>query len=277
MTTEPILVVGATGKTGRRVTSLLRGRGADVRAASRRAPTPFDWYDTATWEPAVRGAVAAYLVDSQGSDAPAQLREFGELARAAGVRRLVLLSSRDWAVSGGEEYLTGERAVQESGVEWTILRATWFAQNFSEDPLLADQVLAGELRLPTGQGLEPFIDADDIAEVAAATLVEDGHAGRIYELSGPRLLTFGTAIDEIARATGRDIRYVPVTPEEHAAHLLGRGEDRAFVDLVNTLFSWIRDGHNAHLSDGVRQVLGRPPRDFTEYVTTTATTGAWNP
>ncbi|MFG1706320.1 NAD(P)H-binding protein [Nonomuraea sp. M3C6] len=277
MTAEPIVVVGATGKTGRRVTSLLRQRDADVRAASRRGPTRFDWNDPGTWEPAVRGAGAAFLVDSQGADAPAQLRAFGKFALANGMRRLVLLSSRDWAVSGGDEALASERAIQESGAEWTILRATWFAQNFSEDPLLSDPIMAGEVRLPTGDGLEPFIDADDIADVAVATLVEDGHAQQVYELSGPRLLSFGAAVAEIARATGRDIAYVPVTPEEYAAHLTGRGGAPDHVELANTLFGWIRDGHNAHLSDGVRRVLGREPRDFTDYVKATAATGIWNP
>ncbi|MFC4122590.1 NAD(P)H-binding protein [Nonomuraea zeae] len=277
MTAEPIVVVGATGKVGRRITTRLRERGLDVRPASRRGPTRFDWYDPATWAPAVSGASAAFLIDSQGADAPAQLRAFGEVASAHGVRRLVLLSSRDWATSGGEESLASERAVQESGAGWTILRPTWFGQNFSEDPLLSDPIMAGEVVLPTGDGVEPFIDAEDIADVAVATLVEPGHAEQIYELSGPRLLSFGTAVAEIARASGRDIAYLPVSPDEYAAHLAGRGEEGEHVELLNTLFGWIRDGHNAHLSDGVRRVLGREPRDFTDYVRATAASGVWTP
>ncbi|MEV0387976.1 NAD(P)H-binding protein [Nonomuraea sp. NPDC050643] len=279
MAAEPIVVVGASGKTGRRVVARLRRQGREVRAASRRGEVRFDWADPGTWSQAVRGAGAAYLVDSQGGDAPAQLRAFGETASALGVRRLVLLSSRDWSTSGGEAALASERALQEAGttwgMEWTILRPTWFAQNFSEDALLRDPVLSGEVRLPTGDGLEPFVDADDIADVAAAVLTRDGHAGRIYELSGPRLLSFGAAVGEIGRASGRELAYVPVSAEEYTAHLSGRGFDRDDAELITTLFGWIRAGRNERLSDGVQRVLGREPRDFSGYVTATAATGAW--
>ncbi|SEG88435.1 Uncharacterized conserved protein YbjT, contains NAD(P)-binding and DUF2867 domains [Nonomuraea solani] len=269
MAAAPILVVGATGKTGRRVAARLRQDGHEVRAASRRSPAPFDWYDPGTWAAAVRGAAAAYIVDSQSDDAPAQVRAFSELALAEGVRRLVLLSSRDWSRSGGDAALATERALRESGAEWTILRATWFAQNFSEDPLLSDPVAAGEVRLPTGQGREPFVHADDIAEVAAATLVRDGHAGEIYELSGPRLLSFGAAVGEIAQAAGRDIAYVPVSAEEYAEHLAGRGIAGDDAELTITLFGWIAAGRNEELSDGVQRALGREPRDFGHYAAAT--------
>jgi len=262
---QKILVLGGTGKTGRRVAARLRTRGAEVRAASRRGETRFDWYDYDTWEPALAGATAVYLVDSQGPEAAGLMAAFSRAAVERGARRLVLLSSRDWPVIGDAV----ERAVTESGGAWTILRPTWFAQNFSEDPMLSEPVDAGLVELSTGDGLEPFVHADDIADVAAEVLLHDGHAGRTYELSGPRLMSFGDAVGEIAAATGREIRYVPVSPEEHAARLTARGYHADHVALVNRLFAEISAGTNAHLSDGVRQVLRREPRDFSEYVKST--------
>ena len=276
MTTNSILVLGATGKTGSRVAAQLRRRELPVRAAARHGQTRFDWADDRTWAPALDGVQAAYLVDSQGADAAAALGAFSELAVASGVERLVLLSARDWAVSGGEESLAAERAVQRSGGAWTILRPTWFAQNFSESQFLRDPVLAGEVVIPAGDGLEPLIDADDIAAVAVAALTEDGHAGQIYELSGPRLLSFGAAVAEIASATGREIRYRAATPDAFAAHALGLDTPREHVEILTTLYGWIAEGRNAHLSDGVQRVLGREPRDFTDYVKATTAGGGWN-
>lgn len=278
--TKTILVLGATGKTGGRVASRLRRLGVVVRAASRSGQTRFDWGDEGTWEPALDGADVAYLVDSQGPDAARTLGAFSELAVENGVGRLVLLSARDWAVSGGEGLLAGERAVaravERAGGEWTILRPTWFAQNFSESPFLRDPVLDGEVVVSAGEGLEPFIDAEDIAEVAVAALTEDGHAGQTYELSGPRLLSFREAVAEIAGATGRDIRYVPVGPKAYEAYATERGTPDDLAGALNMLYGWIRGGRNAHLSDGVRRVLGREPRDFADYVGATAAGGAWN-
>jgi uncharacterized protein YbjT (DUF2867 family) len=270
-----ILVLGATGKTGRRVVDRLERRGVTVRAASRRSATHFDWGSPETWAPALTGVRAVYLVDSQASDAPETLSAFGAQAAAAGVERLVLLSSRDAGVSGGLTWLDGERVVREAGPEWTILRPTWFMQNFSEEPYLRDPVLAGTLTVSTGTGLEPFIDAEDIAEVAAAVLTEPGHAGQIYELSGPRLLTFADALAEIAKATGRELRHEQVSSTEFARHAAEQGLSPGLIEALVLLFGWIEEGRNAHLSDGVQRVLGREPRDFTEYAKTTAATGVW--
>ncbi len=276
MTAAPILVLGGTGKTGRRVVSRLRLHGYPVRAASRTAVTHFDWSDASTWAPALEGVEAAYLVDSQAADAADSLGSFSELAVSSGVQRLVLLSARDWAVSGGAAMLAAERAVQDSGATWTILRPTWFVQNFAEESFLRDPVLRGEVVLSAGDGLEPFIDAEDIVDVAVAALTEDGHAGQTYELSGPRLLTFGAAVEQIARATGRDIAYRPVSPSEYAAHAEQRGLPTELAAVLNMLFGWISEGRNAQLSDGVQRVLGHEPRDVTDYIRATAATGVWH-
>ena len=270
----PILVLGGTGKTGRRVAERLAAGGLPVRIGSRTAAPPFDWEDRGTWAPALRGAGAAYLSYYPDLAVPGAVEAVGafvEAAKANGVRRVVLLSGR-----GEEEAERAERVVQGAGVDWTIVRASWFSQNFSENYLL-DPVRAGEVVLPTGEVGEPFVDADDIADVAAAALSEEGHAGRLYEVTGPRLLTFPEAVAEIAAASGREIRYVRVTPEEYAAALSAEGVPADFVWLINYLFTTVLDGRNARLTDGVQQALGRPPRDFADYARETAASGIWNP
>jgi uncharacterized protein YbjT (DUF2867 family) len=182
----------------------------------------------------------------------------------------VLLSGR-----GEAKAELAEQAVRDSGADLTVLRSTWFSQNFSEDYLL-EPVLSGELALPAGDTPEPFVDADDIADVAVAALTQDGHAGQLYELTGPRLLTFAEAAAEISKAVGREIRYIPVSVEEYAAAAAGQGVPGEVIDLLTYLFSEVLDGRNAHLADGVRRALGREPRDFTDYARDAAASGAWD-
>jgi uncharacterized protein YbjT (DUF2867 family) len=170
----------------------------------------------------------------------------------------------------------GEEAVVDSGAELTILRSTWFAQNFSED-YWREYVLGGEVALPAGEMREPFVDADDIADVAIAALTEDGHVGELYELTGPRLLTFAEAVTEIARATGREIRYVPISIEEFAAAAAEENVPEEVIEMLTYLFGEILDGRNAHLTDGVERALGRPPKDFGDYARDAAATGVWSP
>ncbi|WP_432590267.1 NAD(P)H-binding protein [Streptomyces sp. HD1123-B1] len=173
-----VLVLGGTGKTGRRVAAALRHRGLEPAVASRRGPVRFDWADRATWQPALTGIDAVYVVDSQTPGAPAEVRDFTAVAARAGVRRLVLLSARPWGEMGGD-HLATEEAVRASGLRWTILRPTWFAQNFTELDFFASLLgQQGELRLPTGDGREPFVDVDDLADAAAEALTDDRHSAR---------------------------------------------------------------------------------------------------
>jgi uncharacterized protein YbjT (DUF2867 family) len=270
---QPTLVLGGTGKTGRRVAERLVARGLPVRLGSRSGKPPFDWEDRATWAPALSGVGSVYLTyypDIAVPGAVDTVRSLVALAVASGVQRLVLLSGR-----GEDEAERAEEVVQASGVDWTIVRSSWFNQNFSENYLL-DAVLAGEVVLPVGDVAEPFIDADDIADVAVAALTEDGHAGRLYEVTGPRLLTFSEAVAEIAAATGREIRYVQVSPEQYASALEAEGVPADFAWLVNYLFTTIMDGRNAQVKDGVQRALGREPRDFSDYAWETAATGVWD-
>lgn len=270
---HPILVLGATGKTGRRIADLLGARGVPVRAGSRSGAPPFDWEDPATWGPALDGVRAAYVSfypDLAVPGAAATVRAFTELAVERGVRRLVLLSGR-----GEEEAQVSERTVRESGVEWTILRASWFTQNFSES-YFADGVRDGVVALPVDGVREPFVDADDIAEAAVAALTEDGHAGQLYELTGPRLLTFADAVAEIAEATGRDVRFEPVPHEAYTAALIDEGVPRDVVALIGYLFGTVLDGRNESLTDGVQRALGRPPTDFRAFARAAADSGVWD-
>lgn len=271
---RPVLVLCGTGKTGRRVARGLGSRGVQVRIGSRSANPPFDWEDDSTWPAAVHGVRAAYVAyypDLAIPGAAEAVGAFAELAVAAGVEQLVLLSGR-----GEEGARRGEEAVRASGASWTIVRSSWFSQNFSEDYLL-EPVLSGEIALPAGDVAEPFVDADDIAEVAVAALCDRRHAGQVYEVTGPRLLTFADAAAEVAAASGREVTYVAVTPQEYAAGAAEHGVPEELVGALSDLFAEVLDGRNAYVSDGVDRALGRPARDFTEYARAAALTGAWRP
>ena len=272
MTEKTTLVLGGTGKTGRRVAERLGARGLPVRIGSRFATPSFHWDDPATWPAALRNVGAVYVSYYPDVAAPGAfdaIRTFTQLAVSSGVAGVVLLSGR-----GEPEAERCEQIVRDSGAAWTIVRASWFSQNFSEGYLL-DPILMGEVTLPAGNVGEPFVDADDIADVAVAALTDDRHAGRLYEVTGPRLWTFADAIAEIATVTGRNIRFADVGVREYASALEHAGVPGEFVTLLTYLFSEVLDGRNATVQDGVAQALGRPARDFSEYVRATAATGAW--
>ena len=268
-----ILVLGATGKTGRRIVERLQARGVPTRAGSRTAQPPIDWADRDTWAPALSGVAAVYVTYYPDLAVPGAPEAVGELARLAGdqgVQRLVLLSGR-----GEEEAQRSEEVVKEAGIDWTILRSSWFDQNFSEG-FLIDSVLEGAVALPVGGVREPFVHADDLADIAVAALTEDGHAGQLYEVTGPRLLSYADAVAEIAAATGRDVRFETISMDEFAGGLAqaGLSEDEAW--LVKYLFSEVMDGRNESLTDGVQRALGREPRDFADYTREAAASGIWN-
>ena len=269
---KPILVLGATGKTGRRVANGLRALGLPIRRASRTASPSFDWTRETSWDPSLEGIGSVYL--NYPSDLPIPgsadvLANFVHRAIQHGVRRLVLLSGR-----GEDEGALWESIVQTSGLEWTIVRASWFHQNFSEGAF-AEMVLAGQIHLPAGDASEPFVDADDIADVAVASLTEPGHEGKVYELSGPRLLSFADVASEISRAVGRTIEYRPISLESFISELRASGAPPEVVWTMDYLFTKLLDGRNAVLTDGVERALGRPPRDFSDFALDVATANTW--
>ncbi|MFE3764757.1 NmrA family transcriptional regulator [Streptomyces sp. NPDC059104] len=263
------LVIGGHGKTGRRVVERLRDRGDAVRVGSRRGEPAFDWDEPAGWAAALEGVDRVYVTFQPDLSVPGAPDLIGALASAAvvaGARRLVLLSGR-----GEESAELCEERLKVPGAEWTVVRASWFDQNFDESFFL-DSVRAGQIALPVADAVEPFVDAGDIADVVVAALTDDRHVGRTYELSGPRLLSLADVADELSKATGREIAYVPVSTEEYRAVLRENGLPEELVEL----FTVILDGRNAHLVDGVREVLGREAKDFAEYAREVAANGVWD-
>jgi len=266
------LVLGGTGKTGRRVAERLVNRGVETRIASRSADPSFDWSDRSTWKATLKGVEAAYITYAPDLAIPGAtdaIRDFVEMAVEQGVRRLVLLSGR-----GEEEAQACERIVQDAGVEWTVVRASWFNQNFSEGEFLG-MVLDGAITLPAGDVPEPFVDVNDIADVAVAALTEDGHDGEIYEVTGPRMLTFADVAREISRASGREVQFIQIPKEAFAGAIADSGAPREIAWLLNYLFETVLDGRNAYVCDGVKRALGREPTDFTEFVDRIAASGVW--
>jgi uncharacterized protein YbjT (DUF2867 family) len=271
-TQKTILILGGTGKTGRRILQQLQSAGRPVRSGSRGANPPFDWEDRITWDAALDGVDAVYISfqpDLAVPGAVETVQAFTDLAVKRGVSKLVLLSGR-----GEAEAEQAERVIQNSGVDWTILRASWFFQNFSEAHFL-EPILQGELALPVGNIAEPFVDVEDIAEIAVQALTEPGHSRQLYELTGPQALTFAEAVNQIAQATGRDIRFLAVPPQAYKEALEQEQFPAGLIDLVLYLFTTVLDGRNTPLADGVQRALGRPARDFTDYVRRTAATGVW--
>lgn len=272
MTNQPILVVGATGKTGARVAAKLEEKGVDIRRGSRSSNTPFDWENPATWAPALSGVIKAYVTyfpDLAFPGAVEKLEAFTKVAAASGLEHIVLLSGR-----GEHHARLGEDVVRQSGIPFTIVRSAWFAQNFSEG-YLRDPILGGVLPMPGGDIAEPIIDIDDIADVAVAALTEEGHLGELYEVTGPRLMTFAEMADVLTAQTGRSIKHIPITFEDFHANVAASG-DEFVADVFTAIARETLDGRNAHTKDGVERALGRKPRDFAEFAAAAAALGVWS-
>ncbi|WP_316367724.1 ester cyclase [Candidatus Thiodiazotropha sp. CDECU1] len=267
------LVVGGTGKTGRRVAERLQARGVETCIASRTSNPSFDWNDPSTWNAVLERVTTAYITYAPDLAIPGatdSIRRFVDQAVAQGVKRLVLLSGR-----GEEEAQACERIIQQAGVEWTVVRASWFMQNFSEGEFLG-MVLDGTITLPAADVPEPFIDINDIADVVVAALTEEGHAGEIYEVTGPRTLTFTELAHEISQAAGREVQFVQIPKQAFTQAIAESGAPDDIAWLLNYLFETVLDGRNAHVCDGVKRALGREPTDFTDYARRITARGTWN-
>lgn len=272
MTTN--LIIGGTGKTGRRVASLLQGRGLPVTSLSR---PEFDWADPATWSSVERPATSAYVTvapDLALPGAPEAVAEVAERMARSGVRRIVLLSGRGEPEAQRAEQLLAE-VTAKHGATWGVVRCAFFMQNFDES-LFAEPLAAGHLAFSAGDVREPFVDLDDVAEVAVAMMAGEVAVNRAYELTGPRLMTFAEATAEIAVATGRSIGYEQITSAQLSADLVRIGLPAEEAEGLTELFAHVLDGHNAHLADGVREALGRSARDFATYAQRAVRTGAWS-
>ena len=266
------LVLGGTGKTGRRIVTGLQAKGTPVRIGSRSASPPFNWNNEKSWDDCLTGIKAIYVCYSPDLAIPGATDAVETLVKRAkqkGVQHLVLLSGR-----GEAEAQACELIVQESGLEWTVIRSSWFYQNFSEGAF-ADMVSAGQITLPADNTPEPFIDVDDIADVAVAALTEPGHSGEIYEVTGPRLMTFKDIAAELSKHIDHQVSYVQVRHDSFVNEVANSGAPKDVVWILDYLFSTVLDGRNAYLSNGIQRALGRPPKDFADYVRETAATGVW--
>jgi uncharacterized protein YbjT (DUF2867 family) len=273
-----ILVLGATGKTGRRLTPLLSTVGHQVRRASRglTADVRFDWADPASFGPAVEGVNGIYLVGPDFVEDPSeQVAQLLDLASSAGVAQVVALSSLGLTFPG-EPADSGRRrtedAITASGLRWTLLRPGGFMQNFSEGFLLPG-VLEGTVRTATGDGSTALVDAADIAAVAATALTADHHVGRALALTGPDALTFDQAAAAIGRASGQPVVHQPIDDEDFTVMLAAVGAPEEYIAMLLRDQVAIRDGYAAEVSNDVEQVTGRPPGSFAAY--TAATVDAW--
>lgn len=269
---KPILIIGGNGKTGRRVAERLEELRVPFRFASRSTTPAFDWNDDTTWRGAVHKVSAIYLVyqpDLAVPGAKEDVVKLAAMAREAGVERIVMLSGR-----GEDGALASEQALIASGVEWTIIRSAWFNQNFSEG-MFADMVMAGEVALPVSEVREPFIDVDDIADIAVKALTEHGHAGQLYEVTGPCLMSFAEAVAEIAKASGRAVAFQTISHEEFKAGAEQMSLPQDVLWLLDMLFTETLDGRNQRVTDGVLRALGREPKDFADYAREAAAGGVW--
>lgn len=270
---KPILVIGAKGKTGRRVVQRLRDAKLPFRAASHSSEIPFDWQAPATWGPALEGARAAYITyypDLALPGAADAVEAFAQHALSTNVNRLVLLSGRGEA--GAQD---AEKRIQNSEADWTIVRCAVFNQNFSE--AFAESIRHGQLAMPVGDTQEPFVDADDIADVVFASLTDDRHIGQLYELTGPQLLTLPQATDELSRAIGRTVTFHSVSTSEYIQELVSNGYAPEEAKPIAQLISDVLDGRNAYLCDGIQRALGREPRSFASFARAAAQSKVWNP
>ncbi|MEV0438514.1 NAD(P)H-binding protein [Streptomyces spectabilis] len=272
--TEPltVLVTGATGTTGSRVAARLSGLGHTVRAASRRAGAGpgrvgFDWYDPDTHAEALRGADRVYLVPPVAEPEPAAVMgPFLERARAAGVTRVVLLGSSA-IEAGGPGAGRVHQLLADGGPfdQWAVLRPSWFMQNFTGDHPHATGIRdEGVLTTATGDGRVGFVDADDIAAVAARALTDPVAPGPDLVVTGPEALTYAEVAAVVTRVTGRAVRHRAVSPDALAARLTGLGMPAAFARLLAALDDGISGGAQDRVTDTVERVTGAAPRSFAE-------------
>jgi len=257
------LLLGGTGKVGRRLASLLDADGHPVRRAGRRGDTVFDWNDESTWQPALEGASSVFIVGpGSATDWSPRLTRLLELASQAGTEHAVLLSAR------GIEFLSdgavgrAERALRQGALSWTILRPSHFAQNFTEAMFVP---VDGRIVAPVGTGAEPFIDVDDLAAVAAAVMTKREHDGRILALSGPEALSFDAAAAELERVTGTGIRFEDESDADHVRRLRAAGTPELYIEWRMAMLNGIRSGADAYVSPGVEGVLRRPATSFGDW------------
>ena len=273
MKNSPILIIGKNGKTGLRVEQRLQTLGYATRGVSRSTEPSFDWEDQGTWRGAMAGTRSAYITfhpDLAIPSAEQSIRDLVALAADQGLQHLVLLSGR-----GEAGARRAELVLEESGLDWNVVRANWFMQNFSES-FMIEGILNGELMLPAGDIAEPFVDVDDIADVAVATLTRPELRNRVFEVSGPRALTFAECVEAISETTDYPVKYTRIPIESFIEGLRAEGAPDELLWLMRELFTVVFDGRNSSPTAGVEEALGRPATDFSEYLRKVMATRAWD-
>lgn len=273
MENSPILIIGKNGKTGARVNQRLQNFGYRTRPVSRSTTPSFDWEDSSTWASVIKGTKIAYVTyqpDLAVPNAEAAIKKFVQVARDNGLQHIVLLSGR-----GEQGAQRAEKILQNSGISWNIVRCSWFSQNFSESFML-DDIMNGELILPADDTVEPFTDVDDIAEVVVKTLTIPGHRNKLYELTGPRALSFAQCVQEISEALGRPIKYTRVPLDDYINALREQDVPEDMQWLLHELFGVVFDGRNSNVMFGIEEALGRPATDFKTYVQKAIASGVWS-
>ncbi len=273
MNKKPIVIIGKNGKTGSRVNRGLKALGLATRAVSRSSTPAFDWEDSSTWRPILEGARAAYVTFQPDLAVPTAEQSISELVQLAielGVEHIVLLSGRGEA--GAQR---AEKILQQSGIDWNVIRASWFDQNFSEG-FMVEGILRGELALPAADVLEPFIDIDDIAEVAVTVLTNSQLRNKLFEVTGPRALSFKQCVSEISQALDYPVKYTTIKIDEFVNTLRDLGEPEDMQWLMRELFTVVLDGRNSEVKTGVEEALGRPATDFSEYIQKVIASGTWS-
>ena len=269
-----ILVLGGTGKTGRRIVERLNTLGHHVRVGSRSANPSFDWNNPAGWPEVLEGIEAVYITYQPDLAVPGAKEAVAALTKVAkekGVKKMVLLSGK-----GEIEAERCEQIVLNSGINSTVIRASWFNQNFSESFFLPP-IQAGVVALPMSHLGAPYVDANDLADVAVKLLLSDDHQGEIYELTGPQLWNFEEITRAIAKATGRDLKFIPISLGDFVTALKEQDVPSDVVWLMEYLFTEVLDNpKNQMVTNDIEKLLGRPPVDFLQYVEKTAKTGIWN-
>lgn len=269
---QEILVIGSSGKTGSRVFNRLQSKNIAVRPASRSSAIPFDWYNDKTWAKALEGIAKVYITFQPDLAVPASseiIFRFTQEAQRAGIEKLVLLSGR-----GEEEAIAAENVIRNCGMQWTIIQASFFMQNFSEG-IWADSIQARELVLPEVKAKEPFVDADDIADIAIEALMNDNLNGKVCEVTGPELLSFQEVVSKLSKGLNTEIKFIPVSMEAYKNILKEYLVPDDVTELITYLFTSVLDGRNESVTNDIEQALNRKPTTFDAYIQKSINAGFW--
>ncbi|WP_299212571.1 NmrA family NAD(P)-binding protein [uncultured Aquimarina sp.] len=269
-----ILVIGGTGKTGRRVTENLTQSGHNVRVVGRKTNPVFDWKNPDTYDNALKNMDRAYIVYYPDLAVPGSrdaIKLLTEKALKAGLEKVVLLSGK-----GETEAEACEEIVANSGLNYTLVRASWFNQNFSEGAFL-EFILNGTVALPMPEAEIPFVDVNDIADVVSKVIIDDMYNGQTITVTGPQKRTFKEVVEIMAEASNKQIQFVPISIDEFKDGMRKAGLPDSYVWLFGYLFKEVLGNpDNQEVSDDVAKVLGRPAKDFETFAKQTAATGIWN-